>query len=170
LSADLQVVRHPPLPLVAAASPKIAALASQEGGMKPSITYLHLLAKTPFFTRLNRKQLQWVIDHSKEWEAAKGNLIARSDSDPGSFWVLLDGGWQIETGSRKYRAGHADPGNWYGADTVRAAALASRLVASADSYVLEIRLEDFNEMIRQGFDFDQHLRRGVQFYSEILKP
>jgi hypothetical protein len=166
----MQVEQHPPPPMAVAASPKIAALASQGGNMKPSITYLHLLAKTPFFTGLNRKQLQWVIDHSKEWEAAKGNLIARSDSDPGSFWVLLDGGWKIEAGSRTYPVGHADPGNWYGADTVHTAAVASRLMASADSYVMEIRLEDFNEMIRQGFDFDRHLRRGVQFYSEILKP
>jgi hypothetical protein len=53
---------------------------------------------------------------------------------------------------------------------VHAAAVASRLMASADSYVMEIRLEDFNQMIRQGFDFDRHLLRGVQFYSEILKP
>ncbi|HWW04677.1 cyclic nucleotide-binding domain-containing protein [Collimonas sp.] len=138
--------------------------------MKPSITYLHLLAKTPFFTGLNRKQLQWVIDHSKEWQAAKGNLIARSDSDAGSFWVLLDGSWQIETGSREYRVGHADPGKWYGADTVHAATVASRLVAATESYVMEIRLADFNEMLKQGFDFNLHLRQGVEYYQAILKP
>ena len=137
--------------------------------MKASVTYIHLLAKTPFFTKLTRKQLQWVIDHSEEWEAGKGDEIASSKGDPGSFWVLLDGGWQIETAGGNYKAGHAGPAKWYGSAAVHAASAASRLIATEHSYVMNIRLEDFKEMLKQGFDFEPHLQQGAQFYAEIFK-
>jgi hypothetical protein len=137
--------------------------------MKPSITYLHLLAKTPFFIKLTRAQLKWVIDHSKEWDVTQGTLITSSDGDPNSIWVLLDGGWQIETGSTKYAIGHGDPGNWYGGPAVHAASAASRLVASEPSYVMEMRMADFDDMVKRGFDFNQDLRMGVQFYLDVLK-
>ncbi|MBP3364603.1 MAG: hypothetical protein J6L74_12550, partial [Pseudomonas sp.] len=53
--------------------------AMQEMTMKPSITYLHLLRHTPFFTSLTTEQLRWVIDHSNEWETEAGAVIAKKD-------------------------------------------------------------------------------------------
>ncbi|MGL6045535.1 MAG: hypothetical protein ACRC02_03620, partial [Vogesella sp.] len=48
-------------------------------GMTASVTYLNLLAKTPMFRDMNREQLQWVIDHSREWAVAPGALVASSE-------------------------------------------------------------------------------------------
>lgn len=158
-----------PMPAAQALPPSDApAIQPQGPAMKASITYLHLLAKTPFFTKLTSPQLQWVIDHSKEWEVRKGTQIASSDGDPEDFWILLDGGWQLDSGGKLYPAGHADPGKWYGADAVHAAGVASRLTATEHGYVMVIRYEAFNEMLRQGFNFDLHLRQGEQYYAQLL--
>jgi hypothetical protein len=61
--------------------------------MKQSVTYVHLLKKTPFFTRLDRAQLKWVIKNSTEWEVEAGAVISDSANASDFIWVLLDGGW-----------------------------------------------------------------------------
>ncbi|WP_411571660.1 hypothetical protein [Pectobacterium cacticida] len=43
--------------------------------MKSSITYLHLLRYTQFFTQLDTGQLRWVIQHSREWEVQPGTFL-----------------------------------------------------------------------------------------------
>ena len=63
------------LPLLVAAcdarqQPPDACLTTRSTTMEPSVTYLHLLKHTPFFTNLTTAQLRWVIDHSREWEHA----------------------------------------------------------------------------------------------------
>jgi NAD(P)-dependent dehydrogenase (short-subunit alcohol dehydrogenase family) len=45
--------------------------------MKASTTYLYLLRKTPFFTSLDTRQLRWMIEHSHEWEAQAGTVVAQ---------------------------------------------------------------------------------------------
>ncbi|MFC0400853.1 hypothetical protein [Paraburkholderia rhizosphaerae] len=137
--------------------------------MKPSTTYLHLLRKTPFFAELNTAQLRWTIDHSHEWEAQIGAVIvdcttAGSTED---VWILLDGGWQVESGARTYPAGHADPGKWFSAAH---AADDCRLVATEHSYVMKISGADMRDMLSLGFAFDAHLDAGRQYYRKLFGP
>jgi hypothetical protein len=163
----------PVLPVLAAFAawslPGCAATAAPpRAGFKASTTYLHLLAKTPFFTALTREQLQWVIDHSKEWRVNAGTEISSSAEAPDNFWVLLDGGWQVEFDGRYAPAGHADSAKWYGGDAFAALSGPSRLTATAQSYVMSIRNADLEAMRTQGFAFDQHLQDGMRFYRGFL--
>ena len=50
----------------------------QDSSMQASTTYLYLLRKTHFFTRLTTAQLREMITHSKEWEVKPGTVIAAS--------------------------------------------------------------------------------------------
>ncbi len=136
---------------------------------QPSVTYLHLLAKTPFFTALDNAQLQWTIDHSREWAVEKGSEISSSALGPDNFWVLLDGGWQVEHGGAPLKAGHADPAKWYGGAGMHALGRKSRLAATASSYVMHVRQADLDEMLRRGFAFDRHLQGGLAFYRQHLQ-
>lgn len=139
-------------------------------GMSASVTYLHLLAKTPFFTALSSEQLQWVIDHSREWSVVPGAVIASNARGADSFWVLLDGGWQVEHAGQSIKAGHADPAKWYGGRDMSVLAIGeTRLVATARSYVMEIQQNDLDEMIRRGFAFSPHLEAGMAFYRSLRK-
>ncbi|MEX3634036.1 hypothetical protein [Paraburkholderia sp. BR14320] len=137
--------------------------------MRPSITYLHLLKHTPFFTALTKSQLQWVIDHSREWEADSGAVIAKCEgmADHGApYWILLDGGWQIEFKGETYPSGHADPGKWFRAANVPADGC--RLVTNARSYVMRIEYPDMQSMLDQEFAFRPHLETGVSYYKSIF--
>ncbi|NYE63400.1 hypothetical protein FHW58_004630 [Duganella sp. 1224] len=138
---------------------------TQEPHLKQSVTYLHLLRKTPFFTRLDKSQLQWVIDHSTEWEATAGMEISnRRDADD-HLWILLDGGWQIEQGGQVLKAGHADPAKWYGGPYAGLLPADSRLVVNQHSYVMRIKRADVDDMLQRGFDFTPHLQQGQAFYG-----
>ena len=136
--------------------------------MTPSITYLHLLRNTPFFTALNTDQLRWVIDHSHEWSADAGAVISRCDhasSTDHDYWVLLDGGWQLSLNGKKVGAasGHADPGKWFNAQQVEGNACA--LVITEHSYVMRISAADMQTMLARGFAFRQHLASGEAYYA-----
>ncbi|MFM0663794.1 cyclic nucleotide-binding domain-containing protein [Paraburkholderia sediminicola] len=139
--------------------------------MKPSVTYLHLLKHTPFFTSLTTEQLRWVIGHSHEWEAQPGTVIAQCDgsahsaaSDRG-MWILLDGGWQIEYAQQSYPAGHASAGKWFSAAVTDRPC---KLVTTEHSYVMKIERADFDAMLEHGFAFDSHLDAGRRYYSELF--
>lgn len=147
------------------------ALAPPGPGKGPSLTYLHLLAKTPFFTAISSEQLQWVIDHSREWSVAPGVEIASSVRGADSFWVLLDGGWQVEHASCSVEAGHTDPAKWYGGrDMLAPDTGETRLVATAKSYVMQIQQSDLDEMVKRGFGFGPHLQAGMAVYRSLRKP
>jgi hypothetical protein len=161
------------LPVLAAlapwALPGCAAPATPpRAGFKASTTYLHLLAKTPFFTALNREQLQWVIDHSIEWSVSAGTEVTSSAEAPDNFWVLLDGGWQVAYAGKSVRAGHAEPAKWYGGRDFATLPGPSRLVATASSYVMNIKVGELEAMRKQGFAFDKHLEEGMRFYRNFL--
>ncbi|MBB5608831.1 MULTISPECIES: cyclic nucleotide-binding domain-containing protein [unclassified Janthinobacterium] len=141
----------------------------QDASMQASTTYLYLLRKTPFFTRLTTAQLREVINHSKEWEVKPGTAIAASGDAARSVWILLDGEWQVEAGGKVYPALHDQPGKWYGRDAVYAAAQPSRLVVNQHSYVMQIRQADFESMLAQGYDFQLHLSQGEQYYGRLLQ-
>lgn len=144
-----------------------AGVTSIEGNkMKQSVTYLYLLAKTPFFTRLDRDQLKWVIAHSTEWEADAGTEISNRIDAAEHVWVLLDGGWQLEQGGRIYEAGHADAAKWYGGAQAEFLPSNSRLIANKHSYIMRIRSADFDKMQQMNFDFTEHLRQGMNFYRQ----
>ncbi|TDV07108.1 hypothetical protein C7408_1208 [Paraburkholderia caballeronis] len=141
--------------------------------MKPSVTYLHLLRHTPFFTALSTAQLQWVIDHSREWEAEAGAVVAKcgggESDDSGSdepYWVLLDGGWQVEHDGRVFRSGHADPGKWFNAADARGEPCA--LVTNEHSYVMRIERKDMRQMLDRGFGFRAHLDSGIAYYRSVF--
>ena len=136
-------------------------------GLTASVTYLHLLAKVPMFRAMSREQLQWVIDHSKEWVAAPGAEIASSSRGGDSFWALLDGGWQIEQGGRSIKAGHADPAKWYGGRDMLALGGQTRVVTTERSYILQIQQADLDEMLKRGFPFEPHLQQGLAFYRTL---
>ncbi|PNQ90666.1 hypothetical protein CCU68_20660 [Pseudomonas gingeri NCPPB 3146 = LMG 5327] len=143
--------------------------ATQEISMKPSITYLHLLRHTPFFTALSSDQLQWVIDHSREWEAEEGSVIASSaqaNAPAADYWILLDGGWRVEYAGHSFPSGHAAPGKWFnlreaqGADCV--------LSTTEHSYVMRITEADMQVMLEKGFAFGPHLGSGHAYYGSIF--
>lgn len=141
----------------------------QESAMQASTTYLYLLRKTPFFTRLTTAQLRDVIGHSKEWEVKPGTVIAASGDAARSMWILLDGQWQVEAGGKTYPVLHDGPAKWYGRDAVYGAAQPSRLVVSQHSYVMQITQADLERMLLQGFDFQVHLAEGEQYYDQLLR-
>jgi len=143
--------------------------AAQKMTMRPSITYLHLLQHTPFFTALSKAQLQWVIDHSQEWEADTGAVIANCDGAAESnapYWILLDGGWQIEYGDKTFRSGNADPGKWFSAVDVNEKSCS--LVVNEHSYVMRIQRGDMQQMLGRGFEFQTHIRSGTAHYRAIF--
>ena len=138
--------------------------------MEPSVTYLHLLKHTPFFTSLTTAQLRWVIDHSREWEARADTVVAQCDDRaPGArdqaMWILLDGGWQIESGAHVYPADHASAGKWFSAAMTSGSC---RLVTTEHSYVMKIERADFDAMLAQGFAFGPHVDEGRRYYSELF--
>ncbi|MGO4325900.1 hypothetical protein AB4Z48_00985 [Cupriavidus sp. 2TAF22] len=148
------------------------AALTQGKPMKASKTYLYLLRKTPFFTSLDSEQLRWTIDHSREWEAQAGTVIAQCErtgaaggADNADVWILLDGGWQLEHAGKAYPAGHADPGNWFSA---RQATGDCRLVATGHSYVMRIARAEFDDMVARGFAFGRHLDAGMRHYRAIF--
>ncbi|MEM5340615.1 hypothetical protein [Paraburkholderia azotifigens] len=143
--------------------------AAQKMTMRPSITYLHLLQHTPFFTALSRSQLQWVIDHSREWEADTGAVIAKCNgaADPNApYWILLDGGWQIEYRDKLLRSGNAESGKWFSAADANAQSCS--LVVNEHSYVMRIQRSDMQQMLDRGFGFHTHIDSGASYYREIF--
>jgi hypothetical protein len=157
--------------LLVAAIAAIATLAfrhrQESPAMKPSVTYLHLLRHTPFFTELTTDQLRWVIQHSREWEVDSGQTIVSSDSadDAAGYWVLLDGGWQVELRGQPHASGHADPGKWFNRDQLGTETF--KLAANDHSYVMHITKQDMDEMLASGFQFDRHIEAGKTFYREL---
>lgn len=137
-------------------------------GMTASVTYLHLLAKVPMFRAMSREQLQWVIDHSREWSVAPGAEVASSARGGDAFWTLLDGRWRIEYGAgRSVEAGHADPAKWWGGRDLAALGRRTRVVATAKSYVMEIDQTQLDEMLRRGLPLAPHLEEGMRFYRAL---
>jgi len=140
---------------------------SQHPTMKPSITYLHLLRNTPFFTALTTAQLRHVIDHSREWEVSAGAPILGNATAEGrdDVWVLLDGGWELHYRGQVLRSGHADAGKWFSAASLGPEAF--ELVANEHSYVMQIPAQDMDAMLAQGFDFTPHLDAGRALYRRL---
>jgi hypothetical protein len=141
---------------------------NQDTAMTPSITYLHLLKGTPFFTALTRQQLQWVIDHSREWKAKTGTVVASytyGEAASDDFWILLDGGWQVEAEGKQHSAGHADPGKWFSAVDV---AHECQLITTEKSYVMKINRIEMDAMLAQGFAFGPHLEAGRTYYRTLF--
>lgn len=148
----------------------ITRSSTPSAAMKPSITYLHLLRHTPFFTALDTPQLRWVIDHSREWEVRVGTTITSSsqhDSGDG-YWILLDGGWELHHHGQVVRSGHADPGKWFNRTALDADDFA--LVANEHSYVMHISTADMDAMLARGFAFRPHLQAGTTLYEHLHTP
>ncbi|MFM0212820.1 hypothetical protein PQQ96_36105 [Paraburkholderia sediminicola] len=151
--------------------PPDASITTRSPEMKPSVTYLHLLKHTPFFTSLTTEQLRWVIAHSHEWEAQPGTVVAQCDgsahgaASDQDMWILLDGGWQVEHGQHSYPAGHASAGKWFSAAVTDQPC---SLVTTEHSYVMKIERAEFDAMLEQGFAFDSHLDAGRRYYSELF--
>ena len=136
--------------------------------MKPSVTYLHLLRKTPFFTQLNTAQLRWTIDHSREWEAQPDTVIVDcgvGKSTDDAIWILLDGRWQVEANGKTYPAGHADAGKWFSGAFAQGEC---KLRTTEHSYVMKITRADLADMLTNGFAFDGHLEEGRAYYRQIF--
>jgi len=138
--------------------------------MKPSVTYLRLLRHTPIFTALDDDQLRWTIGHSREWEAQSGATVAtcgaKATGSGDSYWILLDGHWQLEENGRKHVSGHADPGKWFSASEVGGEC---RLVTTEHSYVMKIERKDMDAMLARGFAFHTHLRVGQAYYDHLFR-
>lgn len=132
--------------------------------MRPSVTYLHLLRHTPFFTALDSTQQQWVINHSKEWQVNQGGVITTTSS-AGDYWILLDGEWQLECGEKHYPSKHNDPAKWFRASMVMHDC---KLVATETSYVMLITQVDMQTMLNNGFAFHMHLDIGRSHYQQIF--
>jgi hypothetical protein len=144
-----------------------AETAYQDSRMSPSVTYVHLLRHTPFFTELNDEQLKWVTRHSREWDAPAGTVIdgcTPGGSASSDLWILLDGGWQVETQGAVHSSDNAGPGKWYGCAATH---LNSRLVTTQRSYVMRIKSADLEDMLARGFPFERHLSAGRIWYAQI---
>jgi hypothetical protein len=145
---------------------------SEEGNiMKASTTYLYLLRKTPFFRSLGTQQLRWTIEHSHEWEAQAGTVVAhcaagqQEGGHDQDFWILLDGRWQVEHDGEVYPSGHADPGKWFSASVAHGDC---RLVVTEHSYVMKITRADMDDMLSQGFPFEMQLQQGRAYYRSMF--
>jgi hypothetical protein len=128
--------------------------------MNASITYLHLLRHTPFFTELETEQLRWVIAHSKEWEVQPGTVLL-SDAlatERAGYWILLDGGWTLDYRGNAYSSGHGDSSKWIEARQLRGP---FQLSVNTRSYVMHIALADMQEMLARGFKFERHLEQDT---------
>jgi len=154
------------LPILAAACGQVGHIEREANGMKASTTYLYLLRKTPFFTQLDARQLRWTIAHSREWEAQAGTVITHCipGQQNDDFWILLDGGWQVEHGTLIYPSGHADAGKWFNASALSGDC---RLVVTTHSYVMKISRTDMDQMLSRGFAFESHLQQGRAYYGNI---
>jgi hypothetical protein len=151
--------------------PAATSITTRSTTMKPSVTYLHLLKHTPFFTGLTTDQLRWVIAHSHEWEAQAGTVVAQCNdsaatAEDQAMWILLDGGWQVEVGPHAFPADHAGAGKWFSA--AAASGTACRLVTTEHSYVMKIERADFDAMLAQGFAFGTHLDAGRRYYGQLF--
>ncbi|MBQ5265171.1 hypothetical protein FD776_13545 [Klebsiella pneumoniae] len=139
--------------------------------MKPSVTYVHLLRHTPFFTNLNIDQLRWVVEHSREWEVQPSTAIVTREAGEAStddaIWVLLDGKWCVEENGRRHESGNSTAGKWFSAAEIAGPV---KLVVTEHSYVMKITRADFNTMLAQGFDFRSHLLAGENYYRVISPP
>jgi hypothetical protein len=153
--------------VLSAACGQQGASQQEDKAMKASTTYLYLLRKTPFFDRLDTVQLRWTIDHSREWEAQAGTVVADcSSADKGDdFWILLDGRWQVEHDGHTYPAGHADAGKWFSASETSGSC---QLVTTEHSYVMKITRADMNDMLGKGFGFEPHLQQGRAYYRTMF--
>jgi hypothetical protein len=143
--------------------------ANQEMTMKLSITYLHLLRHTPFFTALTTEQLRWVIEHSQEWETEARSVIARvdqPDASPTDYWILLDGQWQVHYDGNTFPSGHAAAGKWFNVREAQGADCT--LITTEHSYVMRITEADMTTMLKQGFAFDHHLKDGRIYYGSMF--
>jgi hypothetical protein len=145
-----------------------ACVIRQPQAMTPSITYLHLLRHTPFFTELESDQLRRVIRHSREWEVSPhATIVTSAHPEEGrGYWVLLDGGWELRLKGQVYASGHDDAGKWFnpallGDDDFE-------LVASAHSYVMHITAADMDDMLAGGYRFGRHLDAGRTFYRALV--
>ena len=140
---------------------------SDERPMRPSITFLHLLRHTPFFTKLETDQLQWVIDHSREWEVKSGTTILSDQKTKNGYWILLDGAWNLEIKGQSFPFRHGDPGKWFNSAFVGSNVF--KLSTTDHSYIMEISDSDMKEMLDKGFRFDNHLVSGKNFYRSFTQ-
>jgi len=132
--------------------------------MTPSVTYLHLLRHTPFFTSLTTDQLRWTINHSKEWQIKTAGVIA-TNKDDADYWVLLDGGWQLSCNQNNHHSKHDEAGKWF---NPRVANKECQLIATSPSYVMRIKDVDMQDMLNKGFDFRHHLDAGFNYYHTLF--
>jgi hypothetical protein len=96
-------------------------------------------------------------------------VIAKCDGTADAnapYWILLDGGWQVDYDGRAYRSGHADPGKWFSA--ADANGKSCTLVTNAHSYVMRIERADIQTMLSQGFQFLPHMTSGASYYRFIF--
>ncbi|CAH2788814.1 MAG: FIG00465890: hypothetical protein [uncultured Paraburkholderia sp.] len=144
--------------------------------MQASVTSLHLLKHTPFFTSLTADQLRWASAHSQKWKAQADALITQRESAPvhgtqpeHTLWILLDGNWRIEwTHAHALlvsESNHAGTGKWFSATVTDKP---FRLVAAEHSYVMRIEHVDFENILKQGFACDSHLDAGRRYYATIF--
>jgi len=90
--------------------------ATLEMTMKPSITYVHLLAHTPFFTALSADQLRWVIDYPREGIPKPGQSLPRMIRPAHPLRMTgscATGQWRRHYDGNTYPSGHAAPGKWF---------------------------------------------------------
>lgn len=134
-----------------------------------SVTHFHLLRQAPFFNGLDDDRLRWVIEHSREWKVIAGEEISTSNQGADSFWVLLDGGWEIESGTRRLLSGPAEAAKWYGGAEFHALDRPSRLVATVPGYVINLRWSDIERLRKQAPTVERHLGSGLERYRAFLE-
>lgn len=125
------------------------------------------LRQVPFFAELNDQQLQWVVNHSRQWQTPRGAVLeSRVTGVPVSsdVWVLLNGGWQVDTQADSHPSGNESPGKWYSSAQTHGD---NRLVTSRQSNVMRIRATDMEKMLAQNFPFSKHFIAGRTWYLHI---
>ncbi len=127
-----------------------------------------LLRQAPFFAGLDDARLHWVAEHSRGWQVVAGEEISNSNQDADSFWVLLDGGWEIESGTRRLGSGPAEAAKWYGGAEFRSLERPTRLVATVPGHVVNLRWADLESLRKQSPSIDDHLDRGLARYRAFF--
>ncbi|MEI8632963.1 hypothetical protein P4S72_15105 [Vibrio sp. PP-XX7] len=96
--------------------------------------------------------------------SGNGGVITGNEDIP-DYWILLDGGWQLNCDQKNYPSKHDDAGKWF---NPKVANEDCELIATSPSYVMRIKAADMQGMLSKGFAFKTHLNIGSSYYQTIF--
>ena len=107
---------------------------------------LKLLAKSPFLSGLSRKDLEQVGRLADEVDVPAGRVVLREGEIGQEFFVIVEGGVDIERDGRRLRT--MGPGEFFGdIALVTERPLSATVTTNADSQLLVVGHREFHELL-----------------------